>query len=454
MFQVTLISTYDLGHQPFGLASPAAWLEAAGAEVTCVDVSVRPFSPKFIQNASLIAFYLPMHTATRLAVSLIQRVQRINPEAHICAYGLYAPVNEVYLRQLGVQTILGGEFEQGLVDLVTALRDGVTLPSLPSVSLARQQFVRPSRQTLPPLTDYAYLDTPAGRRVVGYTEASRGCKHLCRHCPIVPVYNGRFRIVQPEVVLADIRQQVAAGAQHITFGDPDFLNGPGHALPLVQALHAEFPNLTYDVTIKIEHLKKHADLLPILRDTGCLFVVSAVEAVAEEVLHFLGKGHTRDDFVQVVQQMRQLGLPLTPTFVTFTPWTTIQNYAEFLALMAELELVEAISPIQYAIRLLIPAGSRLLELDEVQRLVEPFDEAALVYPWSHPDPAVDALYETVFKLVKASQNAGESRQTLFRRIWQAVLALLPEEEQAAWAARLPVLSQTAQAVPTLSEDWY
>ena len=454
MFQVTLISTYDLGHQPFGLASPAAWLQAAGAEVTCVDVSIRPFQSQTVQNANLIAFYLPMHTATRLAVSLIQRVQRINRQAHLCAYGLYAPVNEDYLRQLGVDTILGGEFEQGLVDLVTALRDEAPLPSLPSVSLARQHFLRPSRQSLPPLSDYAYLDTPAGRRTVGYTEATRGCKHLCRHCPIVPVYNGRFRIIQPEVVLADIRQQVAAGAQHITFGDPDFLNGPGHALPLVQALHAEFPDLTYDVTIKIEHLKKHVEVLPILRDTGCLFVVSAVEGVTEDVLLYLDKGHTQADFVQVVQQMRQIGLPLTPTFVTFTPWTTIRNYAEFLATMAELELVEAISPIQYAIRLLIPAGSRLLELDEVQALVDPFDEAALVYPWEHPDPAVDGLYETVFKLVKASQNAAETRHTLFRRIWQVVLALLPEDEQAEWAARLPTMTQTAQAVPTLSEDWY
>ncbi|MEZ4594796.1 MAG: CUAEP/CCAEP-tail radical SAM protein [Chloroflexota bacterium] len=454
MFRITLISTYDLGHQPFGLASPAAWLEAAGAEVTCVDVSLRPFQPPTVQSANLIAFYLPMHTATRLAVPLIQRVQRLNRDAHICAYGLYAPVNEGYLRQLGVQTILGGEFEQGLVDLMTALRDGQPVPSLPSVSLMRQQFQRPSRTHLPPLTDYAYLATPDGKRIVGYTEATRGCKHLCRHCPIVPVYNGRFRIVQPEVVLADVRQQVAAGAQHITFGDPDFLNGPGHALPLVQALHAEFPHLTYDVTIKIEHLQKHADALPVLRDTGCAFVVSAVEAVDDDILAILAKGHSRADFAQVARQMRDVDLPLTPTFVTFTPWTTVAGYLDLLALLAELELVEAVNPIQYAIRLLIPEGSRLLQLDDVQQLVAPFDAAALVYPWTHPNSAVDALYAAVFKLVKASQNAGETRQTLFNRLWQTALALLPPDEQATWAARQPVLTRTAQAVPSLSEDWY
>src|SRR3972149_9838662 len=99
-------------------------------------------------------------------------------------------------------------------------------------------------------------------RTVGYTEASRGCKHLWRHCPIVPIYEGRFRIVQREVVLADIRQQVEAGARHITFGDPDFLNGPGHALAVARGLHAEFPGLTFDVTAKIEHLLRHRDRLP------------------------------------------------------------------------------------------------------------------------------------------------------------------------------------------------
>jgi radical SAM superfamily enzyme YgiQ (UPF0313 family) len=90
---------------------------------------------------------------------------------------------------------------------------------------------------LPPLEKYAQLVLPGGaRRTVGYTEASRGCKHLCRHCPVVPVYQGHFRIVQREVVMEDIRRQVAAGARHITFGDPDFFNGIGHAVELVRAL--------------------------------------------------------------------------------------------------------------------------------------------------------------------------------------------------------------------------
>ena len=182
----------------------------------------------------------------------------------------------------------------------------------------------PERAGLPSLSSYAHLKMPGEKhRTVGYTEASRGCKHLCRHCPVVPVYNGHFRVVQPEVVLEDIRRQVAGGAQHITFGDPDFFNGPRHAIEIVTAIHREHPRLSYDVTIKIEHLLKHSALLPTLRDTGCLFVTSAVESVDDAILTRLDKGHTRADFIQVVRNFRAIGLALSPTFVAFTPWTTL-----------------------------------------------------------------------------------------------------------------------------------
>ena len=63
------------------------------------------------------------------------------------------------------------------------------------------------------------------------------------------MYNGQFRVVPPEIVLADIDAQVAAGAQHISFGDPDFFNGPGHAMRIVEAMHASHPQVTFDVTI-------------------------------------------------------------------------------------------------------------------------------------------------------------------------------------------------------------
>ena len=429
---VLLISTYELGHHPFGLASAKAWLARDGHRVDSADLSVdRLPDPR---TAGLIAFYLPMHTATRLAAKVIEKVRRLNPRAHLCCYGLYAPLNESYLRGIGAGTILGGEFEPGLV----ALADGLKPES--TTSLDRLQFRVPLRSGLPPLAKYAGLHVDGGVKRTGYTEASRGCKHLCRHCPVVPVYQGNFRVVQPDIVLADIRQQITAGAQHITFGDPDFFNGPTHAMRIVDALHREFPKVTYDATIKIEHLLKHRALLPRLRETGCLFVTSAVESTDDAVLAKLDKGHTRADFIEVANEFRRVGLTLAPTFIPFTPWTTLEQYREMLALLVDLDLVEHVAPVQLALRLLIPSGSRMLELADVQAVIQEFDEPALLYRWRHPDPAMDALAEQALRIA-ASKG---SRREIFGYLWNLVderpfenLDLLPRA-----------------AVPYLDEPWF
>ncbi|MEO8078544.1 MAG: CUAEP/CCAEP-tail radical SAM protein, partial [Acidobacteriota bacterium] len=353
--RVLLISTFDMGRQPFGLASPAAWLRAAGADVVCLDLSKERLRDAAVLESEMIAFFLPMHTATRLALPVIDAVRAINPDAALIAYGLYAPLNAALLRDRGIAHVLGGEFEADLVTLASAAasRRSATEPAAaldPGPAIPRLAFKVPDRTGLLPLSRYATLQVGDERRMVGYTEATRGCKHRCRHCPIVPVYDGRFRVVAPDVVLADVRAQVAAGARHITFGDPDFFNGVKHAEAVVRGVAREFPGLTYDVTIKVEHLVKHAPLLPLLRDTGCAFVTSAVESVDDDVLEKLEKGHTRADFERVVTLCTDTGLTLTPTFVAFTPWTTPAGYLDLLHAIDRLDLVDHVAPIQLAIR--------------------------------------------------------------------------------------------------------
>ncbi len=515
--KIVLISTYELGRQPFGLVSPAAWLRKRGHAVACFDLTRQELDAAVVRGAELIAIYLPMHTATRLACKLIPTLRAQNSRAHVCCYGLYAPMNAEYLRSLWVGTILGGEFECGLLRLAERLgaagepneknksfpqgpkpsqsrafmsepfeaqgelklrppnaadcdapfvpqgelkrapRTFVVEPRLPleetkqqepMISMERLKFEVPDRAGLAPIAKYAHLIVPGdGYRVVGSTEASRGCKHLCRHCPIVPVYNGVFRIVEREVVLADVRQQVAAGAQHISFGDPDFFNGIRHAMELIEAFHSEFPGVTYDVTIKIEHLRKQEQHLVRLRDTGCLFVISAVESADDGILERLEKGHTREDFLYVARKFRELGMTLHPTFVPFTPWTTMEGYLDLLRVLAAEELIENVAPIQLGIRLLIPEGSRLLELDDVRQRVGAFDAESLVYPWGNADARVDLLSERLQSIAADADRKKESRAAAFARIWEAAHA-------AAGQVAPELRVREARAVPFLSEPWY
>ena len=448
--KVVLINPYEIGRQPFGLAEPAAWLTRAGCEVHCLDLALQRLEPEVLRDARVVAIYVAMHTATRIAIEAIPRVRELAPKAHLCVYGLYAPMNEKLLRELGVQTVLGGEVEPALVSLVERLRAGDgKVQTEPVVNLSKIEFMTPDRRALPPLERYAHLQLPdGGTRIVGFAEGTRGCKHLCRHCPVVPVYHGTFRVIPVATVMADVRQQVAAGAQHISFGDPDFLNGPTHALKLVQALHAEFPDITYDATIKIQHIIDHAEMLPVLKATGCLFITAAVESVDDRVLDLLAKNNTNADFARALALCRAAGIALAPTFVAFTPWTTLEGYIALLKRLLELDLVESVPPIQLVIRLLIPQGSLLLELPDMQTHIGAFDPKLLGYPWNNPDARVDRLQLAVQDLVMKAEAEKSSRREIFASIWKLAHVALGTE--------IPELadSGTGAPIPRLSEPWY
>jgi len=416
--RVLLVSTYDLGRQPTGLAAAAAALRAAGNDVVCVDTSRDRLVDDEIAAADRIGVYLPMHTATRLAMPIIARARQLKPQIRITAFGLYAQLNAGWLLQQGVD----------------AIEDEATPLAF-------------DRSGLPSLSRYATLQMPDGsRRVVGSTDATRGCKHLCRHCPIVPVYKGHFRAIPVDVVLADVSAQVAAGAQHISFGDPDFFNGPTHARRIVEGFASAHPGVTYDVTIKVEHLLKHSSLLPLLRDTGCLFVTTAVESVDDRVLEKLAKGHTRADFVRAVDVARGAGVTLSPTFVAFTPWTTLESYVDLLETIEGLHLVEHVSPIQLAIRLLITAGSPLLELEDIRDRVEVFDAVSLTWPWRHEEPRVDRLQEEVMRL--AGVNLRAARSVVFDEVMNLARVAQGQSPRTTHAVR------DRATVPYLNEPWY
>jgi radical SAM superfamily enzyme YgiQ (UPF0313 family) len=456
--KVLLCSTYELGHQPLSLASPAAFLRAAGVPVECRDLAVEPLLEASVLAADLVGISVPMHTAIRLGALLAQEVKSLRPDVHVCFYGLYASLNADYLLRHGGDSVVGGEYERGLVDLVRRLQGGTTAEpegvqlagSVPVAPfLGRQRFLLPARDLLPPLDRYACLESSAGRRKVGYLEASRGCVHRCLHCPIPPVYEGRLRVVQDDVVLADVAQLVDLGAEHIDFGDPDFLNGVRHSLAVARRMHERFPQLTFDFTAKIEHLVEHAGAVRELGELGCLFIQSAVESVSELVLRHLDKGHSVEDVRRAKRVTDEAGIELRPTFVAFTPWTTLDDYIEMVEFVEEVGWIDNVPPVQYSIRLLVPPGSWLQEQPYMVDALGELDEAGFTYEWTHPDPRMDGLHQRVSALVEEAESRGEDPRLTFYRIKSLALGLDRRGDMG------PVPAAPAGAPgPRLSEPWF
>jgi len=442
---VLLVSTYELGRQPVHIASPAAAIQSAGHDVRALDLSVQSWEPDLVDWADAVAISTPMHTAMRLATEVARSIKRQRKDIPVAAYGLYAATSGDALDDTAFDRAIVGEYEAALVAWLEDGSDGDPI----SIHLDRGGFRTPERSLLPPLEQYARLAIGSEHRLVGAVEASHGCLHLCRHCPIPAVYKGRLRVVDSASVLGDIDQHVAGGARHITFGDPDFLNGPAHSLRIVRAMHEQHPDLTFDCTVKVEHILRHDSIWTEFAELGCLFVVSAFETMNNDILALLDKGHTAHDAARAVHMLRDASIDIRPSWLPFTPWTTRADVESIFRFLSAHDLIDSTDPVQLGIRLLIPQGSLMLDLPELVEHLGPYDPEALSYTWTSQHPEMDQLAKTLVEIAESGATNDQQVTDTFLEQWLAVvdgssLAMPPEAiDQGATTGR-----------PKLTEAWF
>jgi radical SAM superfamily enzyme YgiQ (UPF0313 family) len=455
-FTITLIACYELGHQPLSLAWPIAKFKQAKLNAAGFDISVEEFPVEAIRKTDMVGISVPMHTALRLGVQAAKQIRALNPTAHIIFYGLYAWLNRAYLLAEYADSIIGGEYEDGLVQLAIALSTNIpvdqvegitTLRSQTLPNLPRQSFLTPDRTTLPPLEDYAHYTHLGEHHINGYVEASRGCLHTCQHCPVVPIYNGRFFIVPFETVMADIRQQVLAGARHITFGDPDFLNGPGHALKIIRQFHKEFPQVTFSFTTKVEHILENQTYLAEFAEKGCTFIVSAFEATSDKILALLQKEHTLAQMEEALGLLGAVGIAPQSTWMPFTPWTSYQDYLDMLTWIQEQKLIQHVPAVQLAIRMLVPPESALINHPDIDTWLGEMDAENFTYRWAHADPRMDRLQLKIAKF--AEEYVDTDPVWMFREI-EKIAYEIGGREAPLW--QYPTLGITSP--PQLTEHWF
>jgi radical SAM superfamily enzyme YgiQ (UPF0313 family) len=446
--RVLLLSTYELGHQPLHVATAASALDEAGHRVSVADLSVAPLDDGAVDAADAVAISVPMHTATRLAASVVAAIAGRRPDLPIALFGLYGAVGASGLGAL-VDQVVVGEYEPGLVEWADGLDRGRRGEGSVRVDLGVTKVPVPRRDGLPPLSRYTHLEVGSDHRRVGSVEASRGCRHRCRHCPIPSVYDGRFRIVDVDTVVADVDQLVESGARHITFGDPDFFNGPAHAMKVLEAVAARHRDLSYDLTIKVEHLLRHRDLLGTLSDLGALFVVSAFETVSDRILELLDKGHTVADMAEAVSVCRAHGIDVHPSWLPFTPWTTGDDVLGIFRFLDRHELMDVTDPVQMGIRLLVPEGSLLERLPEFSRLARAYVPERLGYEWEYEDPSMDGLQRRLASMAEAAADDGSDRVATLVEMWRTVLDHQGEDIT---EAQIPAGAIAGR--PRLTEPWF
>ena len=456
---ILLISCYELGNQPIQTASLHAFLKSYSYSPKVLDLSTQKINPKEVQNCNFIAISTPMHTSLTIAVEATKIIRKVNKECHICFYGDYADLNSKYLLKNIADSCLSGETQKSILEIInsieTSSKEVTEKKNIYKNSIRlieKPDFRTPERSLLPTLSNYNKLINDQTYITTAAVETSRGCKHQCLHCPITPIFKGRFFVVPKEIVLSDIKNLHSQGARHITFTDPDFLNGPKHSLRILREMNNLFPEMTFDFTAKVEHLINHKDIFTELRQLGCLFIVTALESLNSKILRKLVKGHSKKDFLEILKISRENEISIRPSLIAFTPWTTPKDYIELLNFIEENELIYEIDPIQMSIRLLIPPKSSLLKLKDIRKHIVDFQPERFSHIWKHPNPKMEILNSNISAVVEKHATLNKDALETFIAIKKEFSEIFPK------LANIQNVTIRTKRVtvkpPKLTESWF
>lgn len=385
--EVLIFSTYESYLQPMLLASIGGIARAAGMPYMLVDLSVDAFDPQHAQQAKAFVITIPLFDSLGPSCTLATRLHALNPNAAIFFVGPHAVLNRPRLESA---------FHGDVVERPeTELRDRLVAANVTvgpaSAKAPTFSYLQHDRAHLPSLHAYSYPGGLLDNKIVGNVEASLGCRFACTHCTVYTLARQQVDYRAIEHVLTDIRSLVDQGAEHITFMDAEFMNNGEHGPAVIEAMHREFPTLTFDMISRVDRILKFESAFRRFFDLGCTFVTTAIEFPDDLILRILRKGYRVKDLARLSELVATTNVRINPTLIVFSPWIDVPRIEAGERFLADSGLSQIIDPVQYYTRLMITKGSPLLDTDALNGI--DLTEREFSYDWTHPDPAVDDLYQ-------------------------------------------------------------
>ena len=426
--KILLLSFYDLGKQPKIISELYKKLDNGSNQIDVVDYSIEEKNLT-LDNYDVLGIYASMHTASVLAEQYLRDRKLPNK---LFVFGLYANVfSEMFSNFQSIHSFDSDELESLLEVQLN-----------PNYSFKHSV---PDRTILPSITDYSHIVDGSNNLIAGSVETTYGCKHECTHCPVPIEFKGMFKTFGTEKIITDVTNQVEEGAKHISFNDPDFFNGPKHALKILQLLNEKHPSITYDSTIKVEHILKYPDYFQELKNLNMLFVISAFETTNDHVLNILQKNHSFNDLNKAVELSLENNIDIRPTWMPFSPWTEQNDLISIIKLIENYKLRETVDPIQLTIKLLVPKNSLILKRPEMKEYLLDYDPSSFSYAWKYKFPNIDNIQNELFTYVLQHESENEYTQ---------YLGLVDILESHTNETLLNSEKYSQRIVPKLSETWF
>ena len=426
--KILLTSFYDLGKQPKIIAEIVDRYNSSEIDFDFFDFSVEDQNID-LENYDVLGIYAPMHTATILSIEYIKDKKLPNK---MFTFGLYGSVLEDF--NSSIRYIK--DIESDELSLFLEINDDHQFSLKNNI---------PNRQIFPDISNYAHLVDGSNNLIAGSVETTYGCKHSCTHCPVPISFNGSFKTYSLEKIVSDVENQVKQGAKHISFNDPDFFNGPIHALKILESLNEKFPSITYDSTIKVEHIIKYKKYFKELSSLNMVFVISAFETTNDLVLSILEKNHTSHDLNNSIEISQDFGIDIRPTWMPFSPWTELNDLSNIVKLIEKYELRETVDPIQLTIKLLIPKHSLIIKKPEINKYLGNYEKNSLSFKWEYENNDVEKLQSSLFDFILNNSELDEHKQ---------YLGMVNIIEKCTDTKLLTNSSYDFKNVPKLSETWF
>ncbi|GKW07622.1 arsinothricin biosynthesis radical SAM protein ArsL [Pectobacterium carotovorum] len=402
---VLLVSIFEGGYQPITISTAYQALvgEVAVTDIEVLDIYVHGPDESKIRDRDLIFISLPLFDAVMPGVELLATIRRLNPDVKVCFYGQHATIHAARLTETGADFCILGDWELPMQSLVNAISAGGRGPlqgvmnrgdlTEPAPFFSKKGFSVPERHVLPPLEKYPnkQLNKLLGKDViVGSTELARGCKHKCLYCSVYAAYDGRVIKIPVDIITEDVKNMVYGGMTHLTFIDADWFSSRHYGIEILTELHKTHPELTFDITTRVDHIIENESRMELLRDLNVRIITSALEFPSENVLKIFNKQVTVSDTEKAIRIMKSSGIMLNPTFIMYNPWAGIRDMEHFHEWIDGVNLRDDIDPIQFETRLSLYKGSPLLLSDDIKNVS--LIEHDFHYDWAHSDPWVDELY--------------------------------------------------------------
>lgn len=399
-------STFEGGYQPLNAISATTALLDADIEAQLIDIYVEGLALERFSDADLVFICVPLFDSLTAGTQLAKQLKEAKPSQKICFFGQYATINAKSLASKYGDYAIAGEWEKpivslakhlsgeqgqdlrGVIDRTRGLSSEIVVPQL-----IRDGFRLPRRDLAPPLHKYPQpqLEKLLGeKKVVGGVEGSRGCHHKCSYCSVYAAYDGKVLLVSDDLVERDVTNLVAQGMTHLTFTDADFFNAKKHGLKIIRTLHSQFPDLTYDFTTRVDHILENKDAIKEMGQLGLAFITTALEFPKQEVLDQVFKEMNVPMIEEALAFLKEAGVKVNPTFITFNPWVSLEDMAELHDFIARNELENIVDPIQFETRLHLYKGLPLFNNDTVKELQ--LEEHEFHFDWQHADSRLDKLF--------------------------------------------------------------